>query len=373
MEELKIWSIDNSSGRVTALDSAAQTESEGLLEDILASNPDMLADGLKLIGRQTRTTGGPLDLLGVDPDGRLSVFELKRGTLRREAVAQVIDYSSYLEDMDTESLYRHIAEQSGNLGIPKIDDFEEWHRENYADDASLTPLRMVLVGLGVDEPTERMVNYLVRSGVDMSLLTFHCFEQDGKTLFARHMEVDGSNIPVGPRHRVPRSQQFQESIQSVDIGRLVDDVTHVFRRQTVSFSTTHSKNKRNFCLDYSWYKPADGSWSPKGEAATFFVEVVHDDIMLGFCAVAVALATPNEFERFKTEGIKLERAPKETYMQIGEVDYAYKVSVSSLEEWNDIGPQLATLVEKVCKEYTSAKQRALSEGDAQTTGLAARR
>ena len=223
----------------------------------------MLAEGLKLIGRQTRTTGGPLDLLGVEPDGRLSVFELKRGTLSREAVAQVIDYASDLEDMDTESLYRHIADQSGNLGIQNIDDFEEWYRENYADDASLTPLRMVLVGLGVDEPTERMVNYLVRSGVDISLLTFHCFEQDGKTLFARQVEVDSSNTPVGPRHRVPRSQQFRESIHSVDVERLVDDVTQMFMRQTVSFSKTHSKSKLNFCLDYSWHRPEDGSWSPK--------------------------------------------------------------------------------------------------------------
>lgn len=115
MEQLKIWSIDNvRNATVTALNTAAQTESEGLLEDILTRNPDMLAVGLTLIGRQTTTTGGPLDLLGVEPDGRLSVFELKRGTLRREAVAQVIDLAA----MDTESLYQHIAEQSGNLGIP---------------------------------------------------------------------------------------------------------------------------------------------------------------------------------------------------------------------------------------------------------------
>ena len=110
VEELKIWSVDNDgNAKVTPLGTTAQTESEGLLEDILMRNPDMLAEGLKLIGRQTRTTGGPLDLLGVEPDGRLSVFELKRGTLSREAVAQVIDYSSDLEAMDTGTLYRHIS------------------------------------------------------------------------------------------------------------------------------------------------------------------------------------------------------------------------------------------------------------------------
>ena len=362
MEELKIWSIDSdSNAKVTALDTAAQTESEELLEDILAKNPEMLADGLKLIGRQTRTTGGPLDLLGVEPDGRLSVFELKRGTLSREAVAQVLDYSSDLEDMDTEHLYRHIAEQSGNLGVHKIDDFEEWYRENYADDASLTPLRMVLVGLGVDEPTERMVNYLVRSGVDISLLTFHCFEQDGKTLFARQVEVDSSNTPVASRHRVPRSQQFTESIHSVDVERVVDEVTSMFMRQTVSFSTAHSKTKRNFYLDYSWYKPEDDSWSPKKNAATLFIEVDKSGCMVGFHAVAVALAKPEEFDRLSAEGVEFKRTPKETYLQIGQVDYAYKVSLSSLEAWNEIKTQLTALVERVCAEYTAAKQRALSE------------
>ena len=248
MEELKIWSIDNvSNAKVTALDTTAQTESEGLLEDILTRNPDMLAVGLTLIGRQTRTTGGPLDLLGVGADGRLSVFELKRGTLSREAVAQVIDYASDLEELDTERLYRRLAEESGNLGTEKIDDFEAWYRENYGDDASLTPLRMVLVGLGVDETTERMVNFLARRGVDISLLTFHGFEQDGKTLFARQVEVDSSDAPVVSRHREPRLQQFRESIGSHGVDeRLVEEVTHMFIRQTVSFSTAHSKTKRNF-------------------------------------------------------------------------------------------------------------------------------
>ena len=48
-------------------------------------------------------------------------------------------------------------------------------------------------------------------------------------------------------------------------------------------------------------------------------------------------------------------------MQIGQVDYAYKVSLSSLEAWNEIKTQLVALVEKVCERYTAAKQKALSE------------
>ena len=124
MEETKIWAVEGTSA--TPLNTTNQMGSEGLLEDILTANPDMLEDGLQLVGRQTSTSGGPLDLLGVDTDGRLVVFELKRDTLNREAVAQVIDYASSLDAMDFDRLCRHIEEQSGNSEIQEIDDFVGW-------------------------------------------------------------------------------------------------------------------------------------------------------------------------------------------------------------------------------------------------------
>ena len=81
MEEVKLWAIDGS--LVEDLKPAGQTETEKLLEDSLVNSPDMLLEDLILVGRQTPTEGGPLDLLGVDGDGRLVVFELKRGSLTR--------------------------------------------------------------------------------------------------------------------------------------------------------------------------------------------------------------------------------------------------------------------------------------------------
>jgi len=58
------------------VDAIAETTTEKLLEDVLARSPDVLMPNLRLVGRQTETPGGPLDLLGVDEDGRLVVFEL---------------------------------------------------------------------------------------------------------------------------------------------------------------------------------------------------------------------------------------------------------------------------------------------------------
>ena len=109
MEEIEVWTVDGS--QVTRLAKSNRMESELLLEDVLVENPGLLLEDLILVGRQTPTEGGPLDLLGVDGDGRLVVFELKRGTLSREAVAQVIDYASYLDNLDLTDLAEHISEQ----------------------------------------------------------------------------------------------------------------------------------------------------------------------------------------------------------------------------------------------------------------------
>ena len=191
MEDIKLWELDGSEAK--PLDSNNQLESEALLENTLVQNTNLLMEDLRLVGRQTPTDGGPLDLLGIDGDGRLVVFELKRGTLSRDAVAQIIDYASDLDDMDLDALAEHIAEGSGTHGIDEIEDFREWYdNQGFGDLEALKPLRMFLIGLGADDRTERMVRFLAEnSGMDISLLTFHGFDYEGKTILAKQVEVEG--------------------------------------------------------------------------------------------------------------------------------------------------------------------------------------
>lgn len=127
--------IDGSSeaNKVTELEPTNRTETEQMLEDTLVANPEMLMPGLTLVGRQTPTTGGPLDLLGVDSSGQLVVFELKRETLTRDAVTQIIDYASSLELLSDDDLAAQIVGQSGKNGIDTIDDFEEWYSQRFPD------------------------------------------------------------------------------------------------------------------------------------------------------------------------------------------------------------------------------------------------
>ena len=212
-DELQIWALD-SAGEVTLVEPTNRTHTENLLEDALVDNPDMLMPDLELVGRQTPTAGGYLDLLGVDAEGRLVVFELKRGTLTRDAVTQVIDYCSSLESMGDSELALHIADRSGNWGIDRIEDLEEWYDQRFRKPLdSLRPIRMALVGLGVDENATRMVNYLRDQGVSIALMTFYGYQHDGQTLLARHMERRvARDIDVQPP---PPSLTFEERMEAL--------------------------------------------------------------------------------------------------------------------------------------------------------------
>ena len=64
MEETKIWSIEGTSA--TQLDTANQLGTEELLGDILAASSDMLEEGLQLVGGQTSTESGRVDLHASD-------------------------------------------------------------------------------------------------------------------------------------------------------------------------------------------------------------------------------------------------------------------------------------------------------------------
>ncbi len=240
MDEIKIWALDGA--QATPVSETNMMESEGRLEEALVNNPDMLMPELTLVGRQTDTEGGPLDLLGVDSDGRLVLFELKRGRLSRDAVAQIIDYASALNAMGVDRLAAHIAERSGSGGIEKIDDFEEWHAENSDADSldALLPLRIFLVGLGVDDATERMVNFLANIGMDISLLTFQGFVQDGKTMLARQMRVapDDDAVPSQPQPKKRRyisvAERWRQLYNRAEENNLVNefnDALDMFRKE----------------------------------------------------------------------------------------------------------------------------------------------
>ena len=222
-DDIRIWEIEGSSEAAELVESRPATEQ--FLEDVLVRNPAMLMPGLTLVGRQTPTESGSLDLLGVDDEGRLVVFELKREKLSRAAVAQAIDYCSYVESLTEPQLADYIAEHSGKNAVDKIDDFETWYRDRYGD-ASLRPTRMVLVGLGADPRAHAMVEFLAERGVDIALVTFHGYQYGEKRLLARQVEgsFKGRDVVSGRRQTdVELRQALAERAMELGIDGLWQD------------------------------------------------------------------------------------------------------------------------------------------------------
>ena len=189
-DDIGIWELDETTNAACRLEETALAETEALLEEVFVRNPSLLMPGLKLVGRQMRTSNGNLDLLGIESEGRLVVFELKRGTLTREAVAQAVDYASWLDSLDDADLSTRIAENSSRHEIAEIENFEAWYddHDNWDSLESLRPVRIVLVGLGADESARRMADWLATKGADIDLLTFMGYRCGDRMLLARQLE-----------------------------------------------------------------------------------------------------------------------------------------------------------------------------------------
>lgn len=236
MKTIKLWAVrkgESANLSVGPVASIENTETEELLEQLLVQEPELLMEGLTLVGRQLPTAGGPLDLLGIDEEGRLVVFELKRGILTREAIAQVLDYASDLAEMDIEQLAGIIEDTSGKAGIDKIEDFQELYNEQFP--SSTSPLaespRMVLVGLGADDRARRMVNFLAAAGVDIQLLTFHAFASEQSLLLARQAE----RVPLRPTTppatytKEGNLRVLQEKAKRLNVEQLMNGVADSIR------------------------------------------------------------------------------------------------------------------------------------------------
>ncbi len=157
--EIKTWQIVD--GRLRSI--ATNLKSEGRtepydLEPWLQSNPAILGPDIVIIGRQTMSKSGPIDLLGIDKTGNVVIIEIKRDKLPREALTQAIDYASDAAEWTIEKLGEICSEYSGkSLEETLIESFPD------VDVGNLTindTQRIILVGFSVESALERMIEWL---------------------------------------------------------------------------------------------------------------------------------------------------------------------------------------------------------------------
>lgn len=247
MLQVKLWALDKNEDNKfipISVETVTELETEELLENMIIDNHELLESGLKLIGRQTPAGGGTLDLAGIDKDGNLVVFELKKGKLLREAVAQVIDYASYLAELDTESLCKHISECSGKKGIEKIEDFESWYQEQFSkgiEEIKENLPKMVLVGLNYDDRAERMVKFLANNGLTINIITFYVFKKDNELFLARTDIVQKRVISVPKYTQESNLENLKLLAEELKVSDLLRKMADFFKAEWFEAYEFHCK------------------------------------------------------------------------------------------------------------------------------------
>ena len=189
--EIGMWRIDGDSPRRL---SRGVLPSEAALEDFLERDPSLLGEPLLVIGRQVRTPFGKMiDLLTMDGEGNLRVLELKRDRTPREVVAQVLDYGSWVTELDRDKI---IEIANNHLDTP----FEEAFAEVFdapAPDELNTELQLTIVATELDDSSERIVGYLRDFGVPINAVFFAYMEDDDRRYLARSW-LAATNQSAGP-------------------------------------------------------------------------------------------------------------------------------------------------------------------------------
>jgi Endonuclease NucS len=186
--EIKVWQISDNHIKPVEDAPLALDHLESELEKWIVESPDILGDDLLIIARQKEVVGvGRLDLLAIQANGELVIVELKRDMAPREAVAQALDYASWLDKISEEDLIE-IAE--AYLAGP----LDEAFADRFGKD--MPPIsahnhRILLVGSGLDAAAERIINYLAqRHSVNLNAVFFRYAKlSTGQEILARSVLV----------------------------------------------------------------------------------------------------------------------------------------------------------------------------------------
>lgn len=198
----------------------------------LATHPDRLESKLWIVAGELeldQVERHRVDLLGVDGDGRLVVIEVKRANATREAVGQVLDYVSALEEMEPDEIANLIATASAYGELLPVPNFGRQYADRFdgADLSMLTPARIMLASTTATPATERILRYLRNHDVDAESHPFDGCMEDGKRVYRRKRSA---RAPAAPSQggRESKSRAGRETASKPGTGtdgrRKIDDV-----------------------------------------------------------------------------------------------------------------------------------------------------
>lgn len=147
---------------------------EEQIENCIVADPErylgeqvMLAARQAVLEDQTRP-----DLIGVDPNGRLVIYELKAAQAEFDIIEQIEGYQEILDNLTTSELRRLIERRSGTGGVEQAPDFAAWYAGRFSNRSldDLRPCRLVIVSIGAARRVLRSIKARRAKGVDIGFI-----------------------------------------------------------------------------------------------------------------------------------------------------------------------------------------------------------
>ena len=155
---------------------------ESDLEELLEKNPQYFFEesNILIIGRQVATNLGTyIDLLGIDKNGNIIIIELKRDKTPRETIAQLLEYASFVQNIDYEQLntiYQTYYGTDDGLDNYHVQYFK---RDNEEKVSFNKRQKLLIIAQTITKEIKQTAIYLRRAGIDISCLEFKYFKTKG--------------------------------------------------------------------------------------------------------------------------------------------------------------------------------------------------
>ena len=206
MMNLAVWSVDvqDGEGALQQPDprrvERSQIELEQHLENWIANDSTLIAQGLTLVGRQVSIHDGRLDLLAIDSQDRWVVIEIKPGLLNSGALEQALYYAASIADLPGDELREKLTPRLSELGdASTLSARIEGQLTGEAGEGERA-IAVLLVGVGIHPGLARMSEFLSRFGVPISVVSFEVFGlNDGPRLLIREVVEEPDEAPRPPR------------------------------------------------------------------------------------------------------------------------------------------------------------------------------
>lgn len=230
---MKLFTIDEHGRFVQFKEKDFETDNREIdLENLLEVNPEYFFDNTKIliIGRQVTTNlNKSIDLLGVDQLGNTVLIELKRGQTPRETLAQLIEYASFIDNLD----YDQLNEIFQNYSSEDVS-LEDYHKEYYKFENSQEEVswnkntKLVIVASSITPDIKQAALYLRKKGFDVFCLEFKYFvdQADNKMISSDFVVGDENFI----RQKVSSSTQLPKTTKEEFLSNLDNNGRRVFTR-----------------------------------------------------------------------------------------------------------------------------------------------